>query len=61
MPEVCDATIAAGRSMLMAVQRLQAEPLSEPARDNMVTAARRLLETTMKVRFIRWNFGNKNE
>ncbi|XP_054766366.2 uncharacterized protein LOC129273364 [Lytechinus pictus] len=52
MPAVCDASIAAGRSMLMAVQRLQAEPLSEPARDNMVTAARRLLETTMKVLLI---------
>ncbi|XP_071480577.1 uncharacterized protein [Diadema antillarum] len=52
MPEVCDATIAAGRSMLMAVQRLQAEPQSEAARDNMVTAARRLLETTMKVLLI---------
>ncbi|XP_033633446.1 uncharacterized protein LOC117294992 isoform X2 [Asterias rubens] len=49
MPKACDRMKSTGRNVLMAVQRLQAEPHSEEAKENMVTAARRLLQATVKV------------
>ncbi|XP_038071064.1 uncharacterized protein LOC119739970 [Patiria miniata] len=49
MPKACDRMKSTGRNVLMAVQRLQAEPHSDAAKENMVTAARRLLQATVKV------------
>ena len=49
MPKACDNMKSTGRNVLMAVQRLQAEPHSDVAKENMVTAARRLLQATVKV------------
>ena len=55
MPKACDRMKSTGRNVLMAVQRLQAEPHSEEAKENMVTAARRLLQATVKVFFFKFS------
>ncbi|XP_022101573.1 catenin alpha-3-like [Acanthaster planci] len=49
MPKACERMKSTGRNVLMAVQRLQAEPHSDVAKENMVTAARSLLRATIKV------------
>ena len=49
MPKACEEMGISGRNVLMAVQRLQAVPGHKASRDNMVMAAKKLLQTTMKV------------
>ena len=50
MPKACEEMSVSGRTILMAVQRLQADPGCQDSRDNMVVAAKKLLQTTMKVK-----------
>ena len=54
MPKACERMKSTGRNVLMAVQRLQAEPQSVVAKENMVTAARSLLQATVKVPALFW-------
>ncbi|XP_072026985.1 uncharacterized protein [Amphiura filiformis] len=49
MPKACEEMSISGRTILMAVQRLQADQGCQDTRDNMVVAAKKLLQTTMKV------------
>ena len=55
MPQACEEMGISGRSVLMAVQRLQADPACKESRENMVTAAKKLLQTTMKVSIMQTN------